>query len=203
MDNKFIKPSLFNAGPNSKQASKEWRHWYCTFSNFVNSFPAKPAISNEDKLKCLIAHISKDIYDYVSECCTYQEAIQTLERLYVKPCNIIFARHLLMTYKQQQEQSLDDYLQKLKQLAKDCNYRLVSADVCRSEAIRDAFISGLLSTSIRSRLLENTRDGLMTLEAISIKPDVLTRLRKVQRVILRLMVKLLKLARFLQSKVVK
>ena len=71
-----------------------------------------------------------------------------------------------MTYKQQQAQSLDDYLQKLKQLAKDCNYRSVSADVCRSEAIRDAFIYGLLSTSIRSRLLENTRDELMTLEAI-------------------------------------
>ena len=40
----------------------------------------------------------------------------------VKPCNIIFARHLLMSCKQQQAQSLDDYLQKLKQLAKDCNY---------------------------------------------------------------------------------
>ena len=91
------------------------------FQNFVDSFPAEPAISNEDKLKCLIAHISKDVYDYVSECRTYQ-AIQTLERLYVKPRNIIFARHLLMTCKQQQEQPLDDYLQKLKQLAKDCNY---------------------------------------------------------------------------------
>ena len=54
----------------------------------------------------------------------------------------------------------------IKQLAKDCNYRSVSADICRSEAIRDAFISGLLSTSIRSRLLENIRDESMTLEAI-------------------------------------
>ena len=82
MVSKFIKPSVFKADPNSKQASKEWRHWYCTFSEFVNSFPAEPAISNEDKLKCLIAHIIKDVYDYVSECRTYQEAIQTLERLW-------------------------------------------------------------------------------------------------------------------------
>ena len=71
-----------------------------------------------------------------------------------------------MTCKQHQAQSLDDYFQRLKQLAKDCNYRSVSADVCRCEAIRDAFISGLLSTFIRSRLLENTRDESMTLEAI-------------------------------------
>ena len=86
MGSKFIKPRIFNADPNSKQESKEWRHWYCTrtFSNFVDSFPAEPAISDEDKLKCLIAHISKGVYDYVSECCTYQEAIQTLERLLQK-----------------------------------------------------------------------------------------------------------------------
>ena len=81
MKRKFIKPSVFNAHPNSKQASKEWRHWYCTFSNFVDSFPAEPAISIEDNLKCLIAHFSKDVYDYMSECPTNQEAIQTLERL--------------------------------------------------------------------------------------------------------------------------
>ena len=105
MDSKFIKPSVFNADPNSKQASKEWRHRYCTFSNFVESFPAQPAISNKNKLKYLIAHISKDAYHDVSECLTYQEAIQTLERLYVKPCNIILARHLLKTCKQQQAQS--------------------------------------------------------------------------------------------------
>ena len=100
MDSKFIKPSVFNADPNLKQASKEWSHWHCTFSNFVDSFPAEPAISNEDKLKILIAHISKFAYDYVSECLTYQEVIPTLKRLYVQPCNIIFARHLLMTCKQ-------------------------------------------------------------------------------------------------------
>ena len=110
---------------------------FCTFSNFVDSYCAEPTISNKDKLKCLIAHISKDVYEYLSECLTYREAIQTLERLYVKPCNIFFARHLLMSCKQQQAQSLDDYLQKLKQLAKNCNYRSVSSDVCRSEAIRD------------------------------------------------------------------
>ena len=166
MDSKFIKPSVFYADLNSKQASKEWRHWFYAFSNFLDSFPAEPAIFNKNKLKCLIAHIGKDVYDYVNECLTYREAIQTLERLRVKPCNIIFARHFLMSYKQQQAQSLDDYLQKLKHLAKDRNYRLVTTDVCRSEAIRESFISGILPTLIRSRRLENTRDDSMTLEVI-------------------------------------
>ena len=59
MNSKFIKPSVFNADPNSNQTSKEGRHEYGIFLNFVDSFPAESAISNEDKLKCLIARISK------------------------------------------------------------------------------------------------------------------------------------------------
>ena len=54
------------------------------FQNFVDSFPAEPAISNEDKLKCLIAQISKDVYDYVNECRSYQEAIQTSQHHFCK-----------------------------------------------------------------------------------------------------------------------
>ena len=120
-----VKPSIFNVDPNLKQASKEWRHWYCTFSIFVDSFHVEPAISSKDKFKSFIAHISKNVYDYVSKCLTYQEVMQTLERL---NCNIICARHLPMTCKQQQGQLLDSYLQKLKQLEKDCIYWIVTTN---------------------------------------------------------------------------
>ena len=89
MDSKFITPSLFGADPNSNQASKEWKHLYPTFTNFLESFPADPVINDADKLRCLIAHIDKDVYDYVSECETYQEAIIVLKRVFVKPCNVI------------------------------------------------------------------------------------------------------------------
>ena len=151
MQSKFIKPSLLRADPNSSQACKEWKHWFRAFTNFFESFPAEPAVSDADKLRCSIAHIDKDVFNFEGECQTYQIAVETLERLYVKPCNVIFSRHLLMTYKQQPEQSLDDYLQKLKQLSKDCNYSAVTADIYRNEAIKDAFISGLISNDIRSR----------------------------------------------------
>ena len=53
MDNKFIKPSVFDIDPNSQQASKEWRHMYCTLLNFLDFFSTKPAISNKDRLKLL------------------------------------------------------------------------------------------------------------------------------------------------------
>ena len=57
---------------------------------------------------------------------------------------------------------MDEFLQSLKTLAKDCNYVAVSAVKYRDESIRDAFISGLASSSIRQRLLENATLDLQT-----------------------------------------
>ena len=73
----------------------------------------------------------------------------------MKTPNEIFARHKLATRKQQLGESLDEYLQELKILGKDCNFSDVTAYQYRDEAVRDAFITGLLSTNIRQRLLEN------------------------------------------------
>ena len=95
MDSKFIKHNLFTTNPSSSQDSEEWKYWYKTFTNFLDSFPAEPEITEQSKLRCLIAHINKDVYELISDCVDYDQAIQTLERLHVKPSNVIFARHLL------------------------------------------------------------------------------------------------------------
>jgi len=49
-----------------------------------------------------------------------------------------------MTCKQQIGQSLDDFLQKLR----DCDHKAVTTEVHRNEATRDAFISSVLSIPI-------------------------------------------------------
>ena len=57
--------------------------------------------------------------------------------------------------KQDQHHTLDEFLQILKTLSRQCNYTNVTSEEYRSESIRDAFISGLYSNHIRQRLLEN------------------------------------------------
>ena len=47
------------------------------------------------------------------------------------------------------------FFQKLKSLAKDCDFKSVSAEQNENDAIRDAFISVMMSANIRQRLLEN------------------------------------------------
>ncbi len=106
--------------------------------------------------------MSPQIFEYIGHCDSYDEAIATLRALYIKPTNEIFARHLLATRRKKSGETMDEFLQAPKTLAKDCKCRDVTATKYRDEAIRDAFITGLLSGSIRQRLLENSTLTLQT-----------------------------------------
>ena len=74
----------------------------------------------------------------------------------------MLARHILSTRKQKAGESLDQFLNELKTLAKDCDFKTVSAEQYKSEMIRDAFINRLQSNHISQRLLENKTCDLQT-----------------------------------------
>ena len=74
---------------------------------------------------------------------------------------------MLATHRQEPGEDLDNYLQALKSLSKDCIFTQVTAKQNRNDYIRDAFIHGLQSYLIRQRLLENTTLTLQTAFDIS------------------------------------
>ena len=104
----------------------------------------------------LANYVSPKIYEYVEKATTYEEAIIILRDIFNKAPNEIFSRHRLRTRRQQQNETVDQYIQALQLLSRDCGYRAVSAEEHRLESIRDAFISGLSDSNIRRRLLENS-----------------------------------------------
>ena len=154
---RYLKPDRLEVDPTSSDAAKTWTHWNATFTNFLRILKVEDA----DKLPTLFNFVSPDIYETIADSATYDEAIDLLKKLYIKPKNEIFSRHLLSTCKQD-DLSLDQFLQKLKHLAKDCNFVAVTAEKHRDEQIRDAFISGLRSPLIRQRLLEHKTLDLQT-----------------------------------------
>nr|XP_037872947.1 uncharacterized protein LOC119629806 [Bombyx mori] len=163
---RYLRPERFDIDPSDSSSTRAWIHWRKTFENFI--FVQKPAVSETDaqsvrppekwdsiKFQLLVNHISPNIYTYISEATNYEEAITILQKLYVKPKNLIFARHMLATRKQRPEESIDTYLQALKLLSKDCDFVAVDAETNKNDSVRDAFISGISSHKIRQRLLEN------------------------------------------------
>uniref|UniRef100_A0A2C9KJ88 CCHC-type domain-containing protein n=1 Tax=Biomphalaria glabrata TaxID=6526 RepID=A0A2C9KJ88_BIOGL len=149
---RIFRPEKFDIEPTAPQAAEHWQHWYQTFKNFISVV----SVDYLDTKKLLINYISPAVYQMILDKETFDEAIQTLNGIYIQPKNEVFARHRLATCKQEQSQTIDAYMQKLRILSKDCNFRAVTAEQHREEAIRDSFINGLVSNSIRKRLLEKT-----------------------------------------------
>ena len=107
--------------------------------------------------------VSSRVYVAIADCTMYEAAIKILKDLYVKPSNTIFARYCLATCRQKAGKSLEEFLQALRTLSKECNFKNVTAEQYREEAVTDAFISGLHSSLIRQRLLENRTSDLPTM----------------------------------------
>ena len=157
---KVLRPDRFDVEPNDEKATKQWRHWYQTFGNFLRSIDGQN--QNLNKLDVLTNFVSPEVYELFCDADTYDAAIATLKRTYDKQPNEIFARHKLSTRKQQNGETLDSFMQALQSLSKDCQFRAVSANEYREEAVRDAFINGLHDSEIRQRLLENRTLDLET-----------------------------------------
>ena len=155
---KALRPDRLDKDPNDPDAAKEWIHWRRTFENFVVGV----STDKEEKLKILTNFVSSKVFQYIEDSTDYDSAIKTLASLFIKPRNEIYARHLLATRRQQTE-TLSEFLQALRILSKDCNFQAVSATLYQEECIRDAFISGITSTTIRQRLLEHKSLDLQTM----------------------------------------
>ena len=102
------------------------------------------------------------MYELFCDADTYNAAIAILKRTCDKQPNEIFARHKHSTRKQQNGETLDSFMQALQSLSKDCQFREVSANEYREEAVCDAFINGLHDSKIRQILLENRTLDLET-----------------------------------------
>ncbi|XP_045139442.1 uncharacterized protein LOC123520861 [Portunus trituberculatus] len=156
---RLLRPERFEGSRDTTPA--QWTHWLRTFTNFVDSITPAP-----DKLKLLINYIAPEAYSHISDCTTYAAAIDILKTVYVKPTNVVFARHQLATRSQRPDESINAFVHSLKILSKDCEFKQVTADTYTEEAVRDAFITGLTSPNIRQRLLE--KDSLTLSEAIQL-----------------------------------
>lgn len=104
---KFLRPDRFEIDPESPNAADEWTHWLKTFEDFLS---ATEFTTTGDKLKILTNRLSFKVYKLVQDSITYEDAIEVLNSIYIKQKNEIFSRYLLMTRKQQEGETIDQYL---------------------------------------------------------------------------------------------
>ena len=90
---KVLRQERLETKADSVSANKEWLHWRRTFDNFISVLPSEGL----DKLHVLMNIVSPEIFQYIEESTSYEQAMETLHNFFVKPTNEIYARHLLAT----------------------------------------------------------------------------------------------------------
>ena len=108
-----------------------------------------------NKLDVLIAHLTAPLYKLIQEETTCEKAIETLQKIFVKPRNEIYARHLLAMAQQNIGESIDEFILRIDKLSQNCSFTAVTALEYKDAMKIDSFISGISSNIIRQRLLES------------------------------------------------
>ena len=80
-----LRPERLETKPDSVLATKEWIHWRRTFENFISALPEE----NLNKLCVFTNYVSPEIFQYIEDTATYEEAMEILQNLFVKPTNEI------------------------------------------------------------------------------------------------------------------
>ena len=107
-------------------------------------------------------------YEYVDSASHYEDAIGKLEKIYSKKINRIYARWKLLQEKQREGESMDNFVNRLMIIAKDCEFGDVTAVEYKKESVLQSFIAGLEDPYIRQRILEKDVDLEGALEAAEI-----------------------------------
>lgn len=155
---KILRPIILEVQPTSQEAPRVFKHWKFVLSQYLTALPNE---SNDLHLGILARSLSPNNFELISECGSYDAAIQVLNSIFIKPPNNVVARHTLMTRRQLPQESIDEYARELQRLSVNCGFRDVTASSYRNEYIRDSFISGLKSPIIRTRLLECSEVSLV------------------------------------------
>ena len=156
MEKLVLRPKELSVQPEAPDAQRSFAYWLRTVEDFISTLAEfrKDGDPEINKKRIIVSCLSPEIYPYVEDADTYENVVEILKSAYIKKKNNVYARHLLVSRRQAANETISEFLQALKSLAKDCTFADVKAAEYRDELTRDSFINNLSSSSIRQRLLE-------------------------------------------------
>jgi len=166
MDKHLLRPRELCVEPGTPDADRIFAFWCRTVEDFIESLRElrRDGDPEVNKQRIMINCLSPSVDPCVEDAAGYADVVRILKSLYVQQKNNSYARHLLVSRHQLQGETMCEYLQVLKTLAKHCTFSDVTVAAYREELTRDAFINGLSSASIRQRLLEKAEITLQAFE---------------------------------------
>ncbi|KAJ1194973.1 hypothetical protein NDU88_004257 [Pleurodeles waltl] len=165
-------PPLFLDSPG--KPCMKWKGWLRAFENYIVSIDGK-GYSPERKKSLLFGLLGKagqEVFDslpvYVNPpgatapLNEYQEAVKRLELQYAEECNIMVGRHKFALRKQEEGETIEEYIACLRLLAQDCEFAEMT-----DTYIRDQVVFYCHSKKVQERLLSCRNPSLKEVVAIA------------------------------------
>jgi len=141
----------------SENRSKKWENFHQKWNNYEIASGLSDK-TEEVKLATLLTVIGDDALTVYNtfKLSNGQKNVSTVLSRFKEYCapetNEIYNRYILMSRKQEQNESIDDYVLQLETLADKCNYESM-----RDSIIRDIFVFGLSDPRMRENLLKESK----------------------------------------------
>ncbi|KAJ1193371.1 hypothetical protein NDU88_002669 [Pleurodeles waltl] len=165
-------PPLFLDSPG--KPCMKWKGWLRAFENYIVSIDGK-GYSPERKKSLLFGLLGKagqEVFNslpvYVNPpgatapLNEYQEAVKRLELQYAEECNIMVGRHKFALRKQEEGETIEEYIACLRVLAQDCEFAEMT-----DTYIRDQVVFYCHSKKVQERLLACRNPSLKEVMAIA------------------------------------
>lgn len=152
--------------------AKEWKTWHTKFKIFLRASNLESQ-TDQRKVALLLHHLGAQALDVFNsfdmdiDAVKYTDLVKKLDSYFTPQINIVMERYKFFTYKQREEQSVDEYVTALKNLSLSCEFGSL-----RNDLVRDIFICGLSAKmgNVRERLL--TEDNIKLDRAVSITKNM-------------------------------
>ena len=124
MDKQLLRPRELCVEPGASDAGHVFAFYLRTVEDFIDSLweVCRDGDPEVNRKRIIINCLSRSVYPCVVDAVDYEDVVRILKSLYIKQKNNVYARHLLVSRHQLHGETLPEYLQVLKYLAKDCTF---------------------------------------------------------------------------------
>ena len=131
---KFRPPDL-PAQPTTEQ----WQWWKRCFSDglLINEIT-----EDAHKLTFLRAYAGSELFAILERATTFDDAMQILDAQFLKPTRVLYARHQVISCRQKDNESVSDFLKRLRILVERCECQDLDAQLHKDVLLRDGFVAG-------------------------------------------------------------
>ncbi|KAK7104470.1 hypothetical protein V1264_019182 [Littorina saxatilis] len=155
-------PAIASFDPNgdSSKVGQEWKRWKRGFQVYLGARGETP----DEQKKALLLHTAgmevQDVFETVpdSENKNYTQTLEALDEKFAPQMNESYERHVFRSMSQEESETVDQFITRLRQQAKNCGF-----DDKLDENVRDQVIHGCKSSKLRVKLLEKKELTLKTL----------------------------------------